>query len=129
MGEKVFDINKTYALIFENDDKTYTLSPFGCFIASLTDTGILDDDVFKNSENQKARTAFKVLVKVFEDNGFIHYEDGKPVCGTKQDQIDLFKKTVGTYFRDATDDMIETAFEQFMLELKEHGNAYEFQES
>lgn len=119
--EEIFDINKSNALIFENDNGEFTLSPRGCFALALADTGIGGcESAVELNDQAKFGAAFSVLVKRFEDKGWIDYE-GKEPTGTREDQKAVFIKTVRVYFKEAGDDELEAAFDEFMILLEKHG--------
>lgn len=120
--EEIFDINESQALIFEDDNGCFTLSPRGCLASALNDAGIGGyDNVLELSYDSKFISAFKVLVNRFKKNGWIE-NNGKEPCGTREDQEKAFSKTIGVYFKDATEDEISAAFDHFFILLEEHGN-------
>lgn len=125
MEEKVFDINDSKALIFEDDEGRFTLSPRGCFASALSDTGIGGyENATELSHDPKFDSAFKVLVKRFKKNGWIE-SDGREPSGNGDDQKTVFTKTVGIYFKNASEDELEAAFDEFAILLEEHGNTKE----
>lgn len=124
MGHKTaekFDINESNALIFEDDEGRFTLSPRGCLAAALSDVGIGDtDDAIELSKTPKFDMAFRVLVKRFKEHGWIE-GNGEPQ-GTKNEQMEAFSAVVGVYFKGATENEIEAAFDEFVILLERHGN-------
>lgn len=120
--EEIFDINEGKALIFEDDEGRLTLSPRGCFAWALTDTGIGGyENAVELSNDPKFDCAFKVLVKRFRENGWIE-TDGKEPSVNGVDQKTVFTKTVSVYFKNASEDELEAAFDEFTILLEEHGN-------
>ena len=123
--EEIFDINEGKALIFEYDEGRLTLSPRGCFAWALTDTGIGGyESAVELSDDPKFDSAFKVLVKRFRENGWIE-NDGKEPSVNGVDQKTVFTKTVSVYFKNASEDELEAAFDEFTILLEEHGNTKE----
>ena len=123
--EEIFDINEGKALIFEYDEGRLTLSPRGCFAWALTDTGIGGyESAVELSNDPKFDSAFKVLVKRFRENGWIE-NDGKEPFVNGVDQKTVFAKTVSVYFKNASEDELEAAFDEFAILLEEHGNTKE----
>lgn len=123
--EEIFDINEGKALIFEDDEGRLTLSPRGCFAWALTDTGIGGyESAVELSNDPKLDCAFKVLVKRFRENGWIE-NDGKEPSVNGVDQKTVFTKTVSVYFKNASEDELEAAFDEFAILLEEHGNTKE----
>ena len=123
--EEIFDINEGKALIFEYDEGRLTLSPRGCFAWALTDTGIGGyESAVELSDDPKFDSAFKVLVKRFRENGWIE-NDGKESSVNGVDQKTVFTKTVSVYFKNASEDELEAAFDEFAILLEEHGNTKE----
>ena len=123
--EEIFDINEGKALIFEDDEGRLTLSPRGCFAWALTDTGIGGyESAVELSDDPKFDSAFKVLVKRFRENGWIE-NDGKEPSVNGVDQKTVFTKTVSVYFKNASEDELEAAFDEFAILLEEHGNTKE----
>ena len=97
--EEIFDINEGKALIFEDDEGRLTLSPRGCFASALLDTGIGGhENAVELSNDPKFDCAFKVLV---------------------------FTKTVSVYFKNANEDELEAAFDEFAILMEEHNNTKE----
>ena len=123
--EEIFDINEGKALIFEHVEGRLTLSPRGCFAWALTDTGIGGyESAVELSNDPKFDSAFKVLVKRFRENGWIENDSKEPsVNGV--DQKTVFTKTVSVYFKNASEDELEAAFDEFAILLEEHGNTKE----
>ena len=120
--EEAFDINSGKAIAFEDSEGRFTLSPRGCFMFALIDTGIIeDDDPLKINEDSKFDMAFNVLVKKYKERGFIETDEEIPI-GSKEDEICIFKKVIGTYYKDATDSEIEIALDEFTILLQKHGN-------
>ena len=118
MEEKVFDINDSKALIFEDDEGRFTLYPRGCFASALSDTGIGGyENATELSHDPKFDSAFK-------KNGWIE-SDGREPSGNGDDQKTVFTKTVGIYFKNASEDELEAAFDEFAILLEEHGNTKE----
>ena len=123
--EEIFGINEGKALIFEHDEGRLTLSPRGCFAWALTDTGIGGyESAVELSNDPKFDCAFKVLVKRFRENGWIE-NDGKEPSVNGVDQKTVFTKTVSVYFKNASEDELEAAFDEFTILLEEHGNTKE----
>lgn len=123
--EEIFDINEGKALIFEYDEGGLTLSPRGCFAWALTDTGIGGyESAVELSNDPKFDGAFKVLVKRFRENGWIE-NDGKEPSVNGVDQKTVFTKTVSVYFKNASEDELEAAFDEFAILLEEHNNTKE----
>lgn len=123
--EEIFDINEGKSLIFEYDEGRLTLSPRGCFAWALTDTGIGGyESAVELSDDPKFDSAFKVLVKRFRENGWIE-NDGKEPSVNGVDQKTVFTKTVSVYFKNASEDELEAAFDEFAILLEEHNNTKE----
>ena len=123
--EEIFDINEGKALIFENNEGRLTLAPRGCFAWALTDTGIGGyESAVELSNDPKFDCAFKVLVKRFRENGWIE-NDGKEPSANEDDQKTVFTKTVSVYFKNASEDELEAAFDEFAILLEEHNNTKE----
>ena len=121
----MFDINDSKALIFEDEDGRFTLSPRGCFASALSDTGIGGyENATELSDDPKFGIAFNVLVKRFRENGWIE-NDGREPSGNGGDQKTVFIKTVGVYFKNASEDELEAAFDEFVILLEKHGNTKE----
>ena len=121
----MFDINDSKALIFEDEDGRFTLSPRGCFASALSDTGIGGyENATELSDDPKFDIAFNVLVKRFRENGWIE-NDGREQSGNGGDQKTVFIKTVGVYFKNASEDELEAAFDEFVILLEKHGNTKE----
>lgn len=121
--EEIFDINEGNALIFEDNKGRFTLSPRGCFASALLDTGIGSyENAVELSNDPKFDCAFKVLVKRFRKNGWIE-NDGKEPSVNGDDQKTVFTKTVSVYFKNASEDELEAAFDEFAILMEEHGNA------
>lgn len=122
MEEKTNDINEGTALIFEDDNGCFTLTPRGCLASALIDVGITDsEDMTELSDNRKFGAAFNVLVKRFKEHGWIE-GSGKEPSGTSEDQKNVFMKTIGVYFKNADKDELEAAFDEFMILLEKHEN-------
>jgi hypothetical protein len=122
MEEKTFDINESKALIFEDEEGRFSLSPRGCFASALVDAGIGDaGNAIELSDDPKFDATFNVLVKRFKEHGWIE-SGGKEPSGTDEKQKDVFVKTVGVYFKNADKDELEAAFDEFMILLEKHGN-------
>lgn len=123
--EEIFDINEGKALIFEDDEGRLTLSPRGCFAWALTNTGIGGyESAVELSNDPKFDGAFKVLVKRFRENGWIENDDKEPSVNG-DDQKTVFTKTVSVYFKNASEDELEAAFDEFAILLEEHNNTKE----
>ena len=122
MEEKINDINEGTALIFEDDNGCFTLTPRGCLASTLIDVGIADsEDITELGDNRKFGAAFSVLVKRFKERGWIE-GSGKEPSGTSEDQKNVFMKTIGVYFKNADKDELEAAFDEFMILLEKHEN-------
>ena len=123
--EEIFDINEGKALIFEDDEGRLTLSPRCCFAWALIDTGIVRcESAVELGNDSKFDCAFKVLVKRFKENGWIE-NDAKEPSVNGVDQKTVFTKTVSVYFKNASEDELEAAFDEFTILLEEHGNTKE----
>lgn len=122
MEEKTIDINEGRALIFEDDNGCFTLTPRGCLASALIDVGIADsEDMTELNDNRKFGAAFNVLVKRFKEYGWIE-GGGEEPSGTSEDQKSVFMKTIGVYFKNADEDELEAAFDEFMDLLEKHEN-------
>lgn len=116
-----FDINKSKALILENDEGRFSLSPRGCFASALVDTKIVDENVAELSETNDFDGAFRVLVSRFEKYGLIDNGEGNK-RDSNHNPSKLFKKTVRGFYPNATKDQVNAAFDLFVILMTEHGN-------
>ena len=125
MKKESFNINEGKALIFEDDEGRFTLSPRGCFASAICDTSIYDGegDVFGLSETSKFDSAFKILVKRYEERGWVESDKNLPPEGTSDDQKRIFRDTVKGFYPSATDEQADAAFDLFMELMTKHGNA------
>lgn len=121
--KKTQDINEGKALIFVDDKGGFTLSPRGCFASALIDTSIAGgDDILELNEDQKFEMAFSILVERFKKNGWIRQE-GKPEGGgTSEEQREKFGDTILGFYKNATRQQLDAAFDEFFYLLKKHGN-------
>jgi hypothetical protein len=119
----MIDINESKALIFEEEDGTFSLSPRGCFACALTDTDIVDEkDASELNEDRKFDIAFKVLVKRFIEAGWITYGEEPAGGGTAEDQRETFNNVILGFYKDVTDAQVNAAFDEFCILLERHGN-------
>jgi len=121
--ESMNDINDSKALIFEDEEGRFTLSPRGCFASSLIDTSISESDISEIFSDQKFDSAFMTLVGRFRRAGFLKYDDEpNNKEKTREDQMNLFASTVLGFYPKATKEQIEAAFDLFFILLEKHGN-------
>ena len=124
MEEKAYDINEGKALIFENEDGGFSLSPRGCFAAALIDTDIVDEkDVSELNETTKFDNSFRVLIRRFRKAGWLTYNGEEEGGGTAEDQRKAFKYVIFGFYGDTTDPQADAAFDEFCILLENHGNA------
>ena len=121
--EEIFDINESRALIFEDKEGRFTLSPRGCFQSALCGTKITEnDDPFKINESDDFDGAFKVLVKRFKERKWLDYDEEIKDKGDEKEQEKVFVDTVLGFFPSATKQQATAAFDLFFILLEKHGH-------
>ena len=121
--KKTQDINEGKALIFIDDKERFTLSPRGCFAYALIDTSIAGgDDILELNEDQKFDMSFNILVERFKKKGWIQQEGKEEGGGTSEDQREGFHNVILGFYKDATRQQLDAAFDEFFYLLKKHGN-------
>ena len=125
--EEKQDINSGKAIIFEDDEGRFTLTPRGCFATALCHTRIVDTDEFDLNQLAAFNSLFTVLVERFKRRGWIKYDDEKEsdVTETRKDQEEVFVKTVRGFYPNATEEQASAAFDLFFNLLEKHGNTTE----
>lgn len=122
MEKENFDINSGRALIFEDDNGCFTLSPRGCFLSALSATNIISqDDPVENNDSVSFDGAFSVLVSRYKEKNWLKYDDKEKPSGRKKDQKKVFVDTIYGFFPNATKDQAVSAFDLFFIELEKHG--------
>ena len=106
------------------DKAEWTLSPKGCLLVALSDTGIDDSALLEEDESGgKFHSAYLILERRMKAAGYITDENGETKDNSDSEKpAEIFRRTVKGFYPGASEDQISAAWDLFVYHLEFHGH-------
>lgn len=106
------------------DEETYVLAPKGCLFVAMSALDLVDMESLLKNKDIKFDSMFDVLEERFKRNGFI-VDEGEEPKEQKGTPRDIFIKTVRSYYTNLDDDLLDTLYDSFCINMSKAGHLKE----